>query len=74
MLASHNYWHWALYFIEKVGIGPVARSLSHVDASWPGHVTSVPLPLLPTQGQHEAALEVFDSQVGSHAGATGLCL
>lgn len=20
MLASHNYWHWALYFIEKVKI------------------------------------------------------
>uniref|UniRef100_A0A8D0D2X6 Tetratricopeptide repeat protein 38 n=1 Tax=Sander lucioperca TaxID=283035 RepID=A0A8D0D2X6_SANLU len=34
VLASHNYWHWALYFIEK--------------------------------GQYEAALQIYDSQVGLH--------
>uniref|UniRef100_A0A3B3Q8P7 Tetratricopeptide repeat protein 38 n=1 Tax=Paramormyrops kingsleyae TaxID=1676925 RepID=A0A3B3Q8P7_9TELE len=29
MLACHNYWHWALYFIEKVGVISVAtRCLS----------------------------------------------
>ncbi|CAK6960145.1 tetratricopeptide repeat protein 38 [Scomber scombrus] len=42
VLASHNYWHWALYFIEK--------------------------------GQYEAALQVFDSQVGLRCKATGSML
>ncbi|KAF7224864.1 tetratricopeptide repeat protein 38 [Nothobranchius furzeri] len=42
MLASHNYWHWALYFIEK--------------------------------GQHEAALQIYDTQVFRRCKASGAML
>uniref|UniRef100_A0A4W6E1P2 Tetratricopeptide repeat protein 38 n=1 Tax=Lates calcarifer TaxID=8187 RepID=A0A4W6E1P2_LATCA len=41
VLASHNYWHWALYFIEK--------------------------------GQYEAALQIYDSQVGSMLDTVDAC-
>ncbi|XP_069018916.1 tetratricopeptide repeat protein 38 [Embiotoca jacksoni] len=42
VLASHNYWHWALYFIEK--------------------------------GQHEAALQIYDSEVFRRCKASGSML
>ncbi|XP_019896126.2 tetratricopeptide repeat protein 38 isoform X4 [Esox lucius] len=42
MLACHNYWHWALYFLEK--------------------------------GEHEAALNIFDSQVSRRGKASGAML
>lgn len=41
MLASHNYWHWALYFMEKVRSFPVAGSsgLWKLRSSFlPGHL------------------------------------
>ncbi|XP_006795826.1 tetratricopeptide repeat protein 38 [Neolamprologus brichardi] len=42
MLASHNYWHWALFFIEK--------------------------------RQHEAALQIYDTQVFRRCKASGAML
>lgn len=86
MLASHNNWHWALNFIEKVGFSPAVNtgvetlfmimrdSCSNVFMSPVTGYKSVFVLLLPTQGQYEAALEIFDSKVGLDPDSTGLNL
>lgn len=83
MLASHNNWHWALNFIEKVGLGPAVDtggetlfmimrdSCSNVFMSPVTSYKSVFVLLLPTQGQYEAALEIFDSKVGLDPDSAG---
>lgn len=86
MLACHNNWHWALSFIEKVGFSPVVdtgaellrmimrNSCSNVFMSPVTGYESVFVLLLPTQGQYEAALEIFDSKVGLDPDSTVLNL
>lgn len=86
MLASHNNWHWALNFIEKVGFSTAVDtgvetvfmimqdSCSNVFMLPVTGYKSVFVFLLPTQGQYEAALEIFDSKVGLDPDSTGLNL